>query len=810
MNDLKFALRQLLKNPGFTAVAVLTLALGIGANTAAFSWIQTVLLRTLPGVTDAGQLVVLVPRHVSGGVIDTMSYPEVQELAAHKELFAGIVASQYSPLTLTAGPEPEWVWGQMVTANFFDVLGVRPVLGRTFLPDEESRPGGHPVVVLSHGFWQRRFKGDPNIMGRTITLNRHAFTVVGVAAEGFRGTMGGLAFDLWVPVMMRGQLLEAGSEQTFFKMRGNRWLHTIARLAPGASPGRVEAALDTVARQWEQEFPVSNRNLRFAALPLWKSPWGAPGVLLPLLSVLFAVTLLVLLIVAANVANLLLARAQSREREIAVRMAIGASRGRVLRQFLTESLLLTLLGALAGVPCALGLMHCLRELFPISFLPVVLDPQLDASGLLFMMSAAVLTGLLFGLAPAWQATRGHPAATLKSGRGAGVARQRLRGMLVASEIALALLMLVGAGLCAQSFRHARTMNRGFDSDGVLLANLRLGDQGYRGEEGLIFFRTLLERLRALPGAEAVGLAGYVPLGPEGGASTRISVEGYLPQPTENMSFGFSVVTPGYFETIRMRLVEGRSFEARDDDNASRVVVVNEVLARRFWPGQSPLGRRMTVFGNREVTVIGVARGTKIRRLNEPATGFFYLPLEQSYSANMNVHLRTAGNPMSLADAVRREIRTLDPSIQPAIVVPMSEVTDFAVLTQRAAAAVLTVLGATALLLAMMGVYGVTAFTVAQRTQEIGIRMALGAGRGDVQKLILKHGARLAALGLAAGLIASMLTAPLLASLLVGVGVLDPMVFAGASALLLAVTLFAGWVPARRAASVDPMVALRSE
>src|SRR6185503_9934869 len=332
MNDLRFAFRQLLKNPGFTAVAVLTLAIGVAANTAAFSWIQTVLLRTVPGVTEMNRLVVVAPRHVSGNLIDTMSYPDLKDLAAHKELFAGIVATQYSPMSMMVGAEPEWVWGQIVTANFFDVLGVRALVGRTFLPDEETQPGGHPVVVLSHAFWQSRFKGDPSVVGQTITLNRHAFTVVGVAAPGFRGTMGGLMFDIWAPVMMREQLTPGGWNPDIFQARGNRWLHTVARLAPGVSERQGQMAVDALAQQWQEAYPTSNRDIRFALVPMWKSPWGAPRVMLPLLSVLFAVTVLVLLIVAANIANLLLARASSREREIALRLALGAGRARVIRQ----------------------------------------------------------------------------------------------------------------------------------------------------------------------------------------------------------------------------------------------------------------------------------------------------------------------------------------------------------------------------------------------------------------------------------------------------------------------------------------------
>jgi predicted permease len=811
MSDLKFALRQLLKNPGFTAVAVLTLALGIGANTAAFSWIQSVLLRTIPGVVEPNRLVVLAPRHVTGRLIDTMSYPDIQDLAAHKGLFAGIVASQYSPMSLSVGDEPEWVWGQIVTANFFDVLGVRAALGRTFLPEEEIQPGGHPVAVLSHAFWKRRFNGDSNVVGRILTLNRHAFTVVGVAAPGFRGTMGGLAFDLWAPVMMHGQLTPGGWDPALFQSRGNRWLHTVARLAPQTNAKSAQAAVDTIARQWEQEFPTSNRNIGYAVVPMWKSPWGAPGVLLPLLSVMFAVTVLVLLIVAANIANLLLARATSRERELALRMALGAGRARLFRQLLTESVLLALLGGAAGIPCAIWLMDVTSQLFPVVFLPVVLSPELDLRGLVVTLLTALGTGVLFGLAPAWQFSRPNLSAGLKEGgRGVASGRHWLRGGLVVSEMALALLLLIGAGLCYISFRQAHAMNPGFQADKVLLANLRLGVHGYAAEQGKLFYRKLLERLGELPQAEAVSLAEYVPLGPEGGSSTRVSVEGYLPQPTEQMSFGYSIVSAGYFRTIRMPLLDGRDFTARDDASAAGAIVINQTMANRFWPGQSPVGRRMTIFGSRVMTVIGVVQGAKYRRLNEEATGFFYIPLEQFYTPNMNVHLRTAANPLALAQAVRREVKALDPGVQPAITVSISDVTDFAVLTHRIAAAVLTVLGVTALLLAVMGIYGVMAFTVSQRTQEIGIRIALGAKKSDVLKLVLGQGIKLALIGVMTGLAGAFVVTRLLSSLLVGVNALDPLVFAGAASVLAAVASLACYLPAWRATRVDPMVALRYE
>ncbi len=811
MNDLKFACRQLLKNPGFTAVALLTLALGIGANTAAFSWIQTVLLRTIPGVAQPKQLVVVAPRFISGELNDTMSYVDLRDFANNKKIFADVIGSQFTPMSMTLKDTPEWVWGQIVTANFFDVLGVQPILGRTFSAEEERAPGAHPVVVLSYGFWQRRFQADTNVIGRTINLNRHPFTVIGVAPADFQGTMGGLAFDLWAPVMMQGQLMPSGSNPALFQLRGYRWLHTIGRLAPGISLAKAQAAVTATARNWEAEFPNSNRNLGFVLLPLWKSPWGAQHVLLPLLTVMFAVSFLVLIIVAANIANLLLARATSRDREIAVRLAIGAGRLRLIRQLLTESIVLSVAGGIVAVPCALWLTELTARLFPKFYLPVVLNPHLDVRGLLFMLIVSVSVGMLFGLAPAWQFSRMDLAATLKDGtRSVLSGRHWLRSALAASEIALALLLLISAGLCLQSFRQARTMSRGFDPSNILLANLRLGVHGYDAPRGRLFYRTLLEQLRELPGVQQVSLGDHVPLGPEGGSSTRISVEGYAPRPNEQMSFDFNTVSPGYFTTLRIPLVDGRDFQPRDDVSAPGVVVVNETLARRFWSGLNPIGRRMTIFGDRLVTVIGVVKDIKHRRLNEPAAGYFYVPLEQNYTPNMNIHLRTAGNPLALVNAIERQVKALDPGVQPAVTAAMDQITDFAVLTYRIAAAVLMVLALTALLLAIIGIYGVVAFTVSQRTQEIGIRMALGAARLDVIKMVLGEGTRLAACGVAVGLLGALAATRVLSSLLVGISALDPLTFAVGALLLASVALLACYVPARRAAKVDPMVALRYE
>jgi predicted permease len=809
--DARFALRLLAKNPGFALVAILTLALGIGANAAAFSWIQNVILRTVPGVVEPSRLLVVAPRHASGSLTDTMSFPDIRDLNARKDIFDGVIASQFSLSSLKLGQDQTWIWGQVVSSNYFELLGVKPVLGRVLLPEENTHINGDPVVVLSHAFWRRQFGSDPKIVGQTIELNSTRFTVVGVAPADFLGTMGGLTFDFWAPLTMRGALSGDWNDAGIFESRGARWMHTIARLAPGVSAVQAQAAVATLSKSWEKEFPTSHRDQRLELFPLWNSPWGAPRVMLPLLTVLFAVTVLVLLVVAANFANLLLARAASRAREISVRMALGGSRARLIRQLLTESVTLSTLGCLLGIPCAMWLTEMLGAMFPRMYLPLALNARLDPQGLIFMLVVALAIGVLFGLAPAWHSSRADLFAGLKEGgRGNSSARLWLRSGLIVAQLALALLLVIGGALCFQSFQYAKSMNRGFEPNGVLLGNIRLFVHGYDEKTGPQFYQRLAERIREIPGVESSALGDYVPLGPEGGSSSRISVEGYAPRVGENMGVYFNKVTPGYFATLRIPLLEGRDFRDSDDASAAAAIIVNQTFAQRFWPGQNPVGRKMTIFGNRPVTVIGVAGDTKLRSLNEAAQPYFYLNLRQFYTPNMNIHLRVAADPMAFMGALREAVRSVDPAVYPAILAPMSGISDFAIMPFRISAVVLAALGATALFLAVMGIYGLIAFSVQQRTLEIGIRMALGARAADVLGMILKQGLALALLGVGFGLAGAFALTRLMGGVLVGVTAMDPLTFAAAAVFFIGVALLACYLPARRAASVNPMVALKHE
>jgi predicted permease len=798
-----------MKSPGFTIVAIMSLALGIGANTTVFCWIQNVLLRPLPGVHDPGRMVVLATTH-GPKVWDTVSYPDLLDYGTLTGVFSGVIGSQITPACMRMENAAEWIYGQVATANFFDVLEVTPELGRFFLPEEALKPGGHPVLVISHGFWMRRFGGAAGVVGRTVEMNGHPFTIVGVAPEDFHGSMSGLKCDFWAPLTMHRQVANFGSLED----RADRWLHTQARLAAGVGLGQARAAANGRAKQLEAAYPDVNRELGMKVLPLWQSPYGGQSLFLPVLRVLMAVSLAVLLIVAANVANLLLARATTREKEIAIRLALGAGRVRLIRQLLTESMLLALLGGGLGLLLAAWASNLFRWFVPKTPLPVGYGFELDGRTLLFTLMLTVATGILFGLAPAWQTARDRLHNALKDGgrgAGAGSAHHRLRGALVSSEVALALLLLASAGLCLKGFQKAREVDLGFDARRVLVAGLRIGMNGYDEAEGKVFYRQLRERLVTVPGVTDVGLSSWFPLGFEGGPASRVEPEGYAAQPNEDLSIPYAIVSPGYFATLRIPIVEGRDFTDRDGTKEEGAVIVNEAMARRFWPGENALGRRVRIWGGRAAVVVGVVKTGKYRSLNERSLPFVYYPYQQGvWDLNLGVALRTEGNPATMITPLRREIAALDSRVEIWAALPLEDYAQAAFVGHRIAATLLAVLGSIALVLAAMGIYGVVAFVVGQRTHEIGVRMALGARPGDVVRLVLGHGLKLALIGIVLGTLGSVLVTRFLAVFLHGVSPFDPWTFAGVAGVLGGVTLAACYAPARQAARVDPVVALRQQ
>jgi predicted permease len=808
--DTRFGVRMLRKSPGFTAIAALSLAIGIGANTTVFCWIQNILIRPFAGVAKQEELVVLTTQHGTA-MWDSLSLPDLKDLAKLKEVFAGVIGSAPLRAELAVDGHSEWNYGQIATANFFSVLGVKPLLGRAFVAEEDEQPGGHPVLVLSEGFWRRRFAGDPSIVGRNVDINRHSFTIVGVVPGKFRGTMTGLNCDFWAPLSMCEEVMY--HPRTSLDNRSDRWVNTQARLRPGVSHAQAQAALDTLAAQLEQEYPNSNKEVRPRVLPLWKTPYGGQPLMLPVLSLLQAVSLGVLLIVAVNVANLLLARASRREKEVAIRLALGADRGRLIRQLLTESLLLSLLGGAGGVLLAHWMVGLLELFLPNNQMPLGFAVSMNSQTLGCALLLTLATGLIFGLAPALQSSRPHLNETLKEGGRAatsGTPHHRVLNVFVVSQIALAVVLLICAGLCLKGLRKARQIDLGFEPDHLLYVGFNV-DMNWDIGARLVFAHSLQQRLAALPGVQGVALASWYPLGFDPNVGNwAVEVAGYPRRPNEDLDVYNINVATGYFAAMRIPLLEGREFTDGDDDKARRVVIVNEAMAKRFWPGQSPIGRTVTSAGT-TWTVVGIAKTGKYRTLTEPTRCFFYTPYRQwPYSILLGVGVRTAGSPASMANVVREEVHRLAPGVSIWANLPMTDYIQPAFMTQQAASSLLTLLGVVALALAAMGVYGVMAYVVSQRTHEFGIRMALGASGQDVQRLVLRRGMRLAVLGAAIGVGLALGVTRLLASFLYGVSSFDAETFAGTTLLLGLISLAACWLPAHRATKVNPVEALRHE
>jgi predicted permease len=813
LSELKYAVRSLAKTPWLTAVVVITLALGIAANTAVFSWTRGVLLHPLHGVADGERLVSL-ETVLSNGEYVGCSYPDFRDYRDSSRSLAGAIAFDQEPLSLGDENQAERVWAELVSGNFFDVLGVRPAAGRFFRAEEqEEAPGKHPVAVISARFWRRYFHADPQIVGKTIRVNRQELTVIGVAPTEFSGTEVGLSLDLWVPLAMAPALLSEAPN--WLENRNNRRLHVFARLKQGVSLPEARTEIQTIARRLAQSYPRSNVGIGATLLPIDQASHGVQTLVVTLLETLLGAGAVLLLIVCANVANLMLVRATMRQKEFSIRLALGAPRPRVIGQLLLESLLLAGLGGLAGVLLAGQMASWLRFFIPATNLPLVLDFPPDSVVLLFTLSISVLVGLLFGLAPALQTIRNDRLSGLKdSGRGTigGRRSDRLRGILVISEVALALIVLIGASLFLESFRHAKQIDPGFDPSHVLLAPLDLSEAGYSTEQGTLFMRHLRDRMETLPGVRAASFATAVPLGFSPGSwAADVQVGGYVPRRGEDMRVLWNPIWPGYFDLMRIALIEGRDFTERDDRQTQPVAIINETFARRFFRGQEPVGRQLGVWGT-VCTVVGVVKDIKYRNLGETPQPYFYRPMQQVWGPDTGfwLHVRTVGPPLQLLPELRRELRSVDPRVHAFEVFTLSDYIGAAWFAQKIGAALLGVLGTLALLLAALGLFSVMAYSVSQRTQEIGIRMALGAQMIDVLRPIVGQSLRLAMAGIGIGLVLSFALTRLVASQLLGVSATDPLIFVGVSCLLCAAALAASIIPARRAIKVDPLIALRAE
>ena len=806
-HDLRFGARILMKQPGFTLVAVLTLALGIGANTAIFTLVNGLLLRSMP-YPEAERLAVVDTAVRRERVeVRAISYPDFVSWRDQNTVFEQIAARSSQSFSLLSGNEPERVSGELVSANYFSLLGVQAAYGRTFLSEEDRTPGTHRVAMVGYGLWQRRFGGTPNLVGQTIQLSDGNYTVVGIMPEGFRGISD--QAELWLPMMMVSAARETGDMET----RNQRWLATVARLKPGVSLPQAQAEMDTIARRLEQTYPDTNAHRGTLVTPLREWLFGNMQLML---WILLGAVGCVLLVACANVANLLLQRAATRRKETAIRLALGATPRRLMRQLLTESLLLALIGGALGVLAAYWSADVLVAISPITF-PSFVKLTLDVRVLGFSLLISVLTGVFFGLAPALQAAKPMLNEVLKdSGRGTsgGLGRSRLLGSLVVSEIALALVLLVGAGLMIRSLQRLQAVAPGFDSERLLTMRFSLPAQKYPREQIGVFNRQLRERLQALPGVQAVALSTDLPLSGNTSAGP-IELEGKtaLPSDSEIRMFRHRV-TPEFFATLGIPLRKGRDFTADDHAQAPGVVIISEALARRCWPGEDPLGKRLREEGasNPWVSVVGVAADVKYRGLpnNPNADPDVYFPLLQRLNNNLSLAVRTAAEPTNLTAAIRQELQKLDPNLPVYGVTTMAQRVANQTTQARFSTWLLGIFGAVALLLSAVGIYSVMVYAVEQRKHEVGIRLAMGARVGDVLKLVLRQGMRLALLGVAVGLSAALALTQLMKGLLFGVAAIDPLTYTGIALLLTAVALLACLIPAWRATKVDPIIALRHE
>ena len=809
MNDLRFAFRQLLKSPGFTLVVGISIAVGIGANAVVFTWIRSTLLNSIPRAERPAELAVLLPEHRTAGLNDTMSLPDIESLSQERSVFAGITASQFGAVQVRHDATIEWLWGQSTMANFFDVLGARPVLGRGFLAGEDRPGAADHVAVISYDLWQRRFQGSPQVLGKLIEINQRPVTIVGVAPPGFVGAMGGLRLDLWVPLST--QYTEAELEPRF-RQRSNRWLHTVARLAPGVSHRQANAAVAAISERLGQSFPEANRHTTLRVRPLWESTWGGQSLFLPLLRVLGVVAGLLLLLVIANVANLLLARAQGRQTEMGVRVALGASPLRIVRQLMIESLCLALVGGAGGIALAVWGANALFDLMPTTYLPVGYDVGLNWSVVAVTTVLTLSAGILFGLAPAVQAARTDLNETLKAGArtssGLGP-RQWLRRAFVVGQVGLAFVLLLGMGLCVRSFARARQVDLGVDPRGVWLAGFRLSPHVGDNTEVRSFYQRLQAEAARLPGAESVALADWLPLGFEGGSGVGVKIPGYVPGPGENMSTDISYVSPGYFDVLRIHRVSGRDFSPSDDERAPLVGIVNEKFARKFFGERDPVGLVFNCWRG-DVRIIGVVKTGRYRTLNEREQPYVYLSTWQSDVRTLTLAVRTSGDPKQLAQAVERLAVSIHPLASPHAAMTYEDYVAAAFTTPRLAATLLSLLGMLALCLAILGLYAVMSQNVGQRIREMGIRLALGAQPAELRRLIVRQGLWLTATGLLLGSMAGWAMSQLLSGVLVGVSAADVVTWLFVPLLLLGVALATCWLPARRASKVNPMVALRTE
>jgi len=816
LQDVRYALRQLRKSPGFAAVAVLTLALGIGVNTAIFSFVNALLFRPPQIGAASGELLEIWHQNAQANGLEhytPLNYPDYFYYREHNHVFSDLFAFDGDPRMViwNRSGHGEQAQGALVSGNFFTALGVKPAPGRGFRPDEDQAQGAHPVVVLSHSFWERRLGSDRAVVGQTLSFNGTDFTVIGVAPKGFGGLLAGMQPDFWAPLAMT---LVFTHDSSYFGRQAS-WLFGAGRLRQGVTAKQALADLVVLSRQLQQTYPGSNKDLQAAIFPLTLVPGPFRGYVIAFSGLLMVVVSLVLLVACANVANLLLARATSRQRDVAVRAALGASRGRLTRQMLIESAILAVLSGGGAFLLANWTVPALLTLEPQS-LPIRLEVALDWRVLLFTLGISLATGFVFGIAPSLRGANFDLTRGLKDDVAFGSYRKStLRSGLVVAQIALCCVLLICAGLCLRSLLNARSVDPGFDTEHVATAVLDPGSLGYSEAKAQAFYQQLVTRVEALPGVTSASLAAYLPL-----STTQMKV-GAAPEdrpipPRGPGPIDFTDVAPDYFRTMGIALLRGREFSAQDAKGAAPVAVINEKLAQQFWPGQNAIGRYLVLQtgpapeSRYTMQVVGVVRTGKYRTLGEADLPYLYRAIAQNYRSRSTLVVRTANDPHAALSAIQQQVNAVDPQIAPFDLETMKEYMVLPLFAAHTMGVLLGAFGGLALVLAMSGLYAVMSFVVSQRTREIGVHMAFGASRRDVLNFVVGQALRLTLVGIGIGLTGALGATRFLRSLLYGVGATDPVTFVFVPLVLAGVAVASSYIPARRAAKVDPMVALRYE
>jgi macrolide transport system ATP-binding/permease protein len=807
LQDLRFGLRMLRRSPGFSILAILCLTLGIGANATVFSWVEGILFRPYPLVSHQERLLALAGTARDEKSTET-SWPDLLDLQRNCKSLDSLFVSKITGATLSIGERADITTGSIVSANYFDAIGVHPILGRGFEPGEDVGRSAHPVVVISYQLWQSRFHGDQQIIGKTQRFNNVLHNIVGVAPQGFYGTFVGWAMNFWVPASME-EVFEAGG----YKLadRSERWAEAYVRLKPGVTRDQAQQEISAIASRLEVDYPDANRGRGIKLWPLWQTPFNNAGTLLPTLEIMLAVVALVLLIACANVGNLLLVRSFARRQEMTLRLAIGAGRGRLLKQLLTEGLIVSAFGAAGGMLLAFWCRHGLVLLLPVrSGVAMHLPGEIDGRVLALSAGVCLIVTLMVGLVPAFQTRNLDLAGALKaesSGVVGGRGRAWVRSSLVVLQVCLSFILLVGAALLTQSLQRIRATSPGFTTSGVLETSVSLVSAGYDVPSAKIFQDELIDRVRSLPGVESAAYARLAPLGYGSYSSTPIAVDGYEPPPNEQPTAEYNQVSPAYFATLGIPVISGREFTRADDENAPLVAIVNETMVVRYWRGQNPIGQRLQVKGN-WVQVIGVAADSKYASMRENPKPFFYVPLRQDFVRGPGLNVRTTQPLQTIQAAVAREVRAIDASLALYEMITLQEQVDRSTSPQLVAVTLVAILGALALLLASIGLYGVMSYTVSQSTRELGLRMALGAGASNLLRLVMSRGLALMAVGMAIGAAVALGLTRLLGNLLYKVSPRDPLAFGLACAVMTLTAIAACGLPAWRATRTDPARVLR--